>query len=173
MAVLTTLVGASTVAIIMPHLNRWEGNELVGYSDIAGYATRCMGVREGAVVGKKYTPAECEEVNAKAVLVHAREVLACSPELKGHPAQLAMAISAAFNMGGPRYCGSSMARLFKAGDWQGACKAFLLYDGATYPAPQPNMQCRRLRPGKWVCKIRGLTNRRTDEVAKCRNGLIQ
>jgi len=42
MAALVALVGAPTVAVLWPHLNRWEDNVPVGYRDIAGIATRCM-----------------------------------------------------------------------------------------------------------------------------------
>lgn len=153
-AALVALAGASTVAILNPHLDRWEGNELVGYRDLVGIATRCRGVIEGAVVGRRYTPTECEEVNAKAALEHAVPVLQCTPGLKNHPEQLAMAISLAYNIGGTRYCTSTVARRFNAGDWQGACEAFLMWNKAG---------------GKVV---RGLVNRRKDETAKCMKGLI-
>lgn len=153
-AALVVLVGAPTVAVLLPHLERWEGNKLVGYRDIAGIATKCMGVTEGAIVGRRYTPAECNEANAQAVLNHARPVLACTPQLRGHPPQLAMAISLAYNIGPSAYCRSTVARRFRAGDWQGACNAFLMWN----------------RAGGYV--VKGLANRRADEQAKCTRGLL-
>lgn len=153
-AALVVLVGAPTVAMLWPHLDRWEGNKLVGYRDIAGIATKCRGVTEGAVVGRRYTPAECDEANAQAVLKHAQVVLTCTPQLRGHPPQLAMAISLTYNIGPSAYCRSTVARHFRAGDWQGACQAFLMWN----------------RAGGYV--VKGLVNRRADEAAKCKSGLL-
>lgn len=154
MAALVALVGAPTVAVLWPHLNRWEGNVLVGYRDIAGIATMCMGVTQGAIVGRRYTPAECDDANARAVLHHAEAALACTPQLRGHPPQLAMAISLTYNIGPTAYCRSTVARRFRAGDWQGACEAFLMWN----------------RSAGHV--VHGLANRRADERAKCVSGLI-
>lgn len=153
-AVLVALVGAPTVALLWPHLDRWEGNKLVGYQDIAGIATRCRGVTEGAVVGQRYTPAECDEANAQAVLKHAQSVMACTPQLRGRAPQLAMAISLAYNIGPANYCRSTVAQRFRAGDWQGGCQAFIMWN----------------RAGGYV--VKGLVNRRADEAAKCKSGLI-
>lgn len=60
------------------------------------------------------------------------------------------AVSLAYNIGGKAFCGSTVARRFNAGDYEGACNAFLMWDkfrGRTLP---------------------GLVARRERERAQCR-----
>ena len=59
------------------------------------------------------------------------------------------AVSLAYNIGGKAFCGSTVARRFNAGDYAGACDAFLMWD---------KFQGRALR---------GLTLRRERERAMC------
>lgn len=58
-------------------------------------------------------------------------------------------VSLTYNIGGGAFCGSTMARMLKAGDYEGACKQILRWD-------------------KFKGKpLRGLTIRRQQEYQKC------
>jgi lysozyme len=147
------IVGAATAAIVAPFVVGWEGDERVGYRDIVGVATKCSGDTSNVVVGHRYTAAECADSTDRQLAAHAAPVLACTPGLKGHPNQLAAAISLAYNIGTNGYCGSTVARRFNADDWSGACDAFLMWNKA----------------GGRV--VRGLINRRRAERDLCRKDL--
>ena len=60
----------------------------------------------------------------------AAPVLKRNPELAGHPAQVAAATSLAYNIGADAYARSTVARRFSAGNWRGACDAFLSWNRA-------------------------------------------
>lgn len=147
------LVGAATVAIATPLVMQWEGTKYVGYRDIVGIATKCTGDTYDVVVGKIYTKAECDASLERQLIAHAKPVLTCTPVLRDKPEQLSAAISLAYNIGPSGYCRSSVARRFNAGDFRGACDAFLMWNKAGG------------RP------ITGLTNRRKAERAVCLKGL--
>lgn len=122
-AKLLALIGAGAMSALTAGLTLFEGNVLVGYNDLGGVATACEGVTgPDVVVGKRYTPEQCEEMNAKAALAHAQEVLRCTPRITGN--QLAAASMLAYNIGPAAYCRSTVARRFSAGDVKGACDAF-------------------------------------------------
>lgn len=146
---LVALTGAAAAMIVTPFVVSHEGRELIGYRDIAGISTKCSGDTYDVVVGKRYSEAECDRSTQKQLAAHAEPVLRCTPGLKGHPSQLAAAISLAYNIGGPNYCASTVARRFNAGDWRRACDAFLMWNRAN---------------GRIV---RGLVNRRRDERKLC------
>ncbi|MCC2976250.1 lysozyme [Sphingomonas sp. PL-96] len=150
---LLMIVGAATAAIAAQFIVGWEGDERVGYRDIVGVATKCSGDTSNVVVGRRYTAAECADSTDRQLAAHAKPVLACTPGLKGHPNQLAAAISLAYNIGTNGYCGSTVARRFNAGDWSGACDAFLMWNKA----------------GGRV--VQGLVNRRRAERDLCRKDL--
>ena len=53
-----------------------------------------------------------------------------------HQHEFDAAVSLAYNIGGKAFCGSTVARRFNAGDYEGACNAFLMWDkfrGRTLP----------------------------------------
>lgn len=149
-AALVALVGAVAAATGLTLTHRWEGEKLVGYRDIIGVVTACGGVTgPDAVLGKRYTPAQCDDLDSKAILAHARPVIACTPGLRAHGHALGAAISLTYNIGGPAYCRSTIAAKFNAGDIRGGCDGFPAWNKAG---------------GKVV---RGLANRRAAERAEC------
>lgn len=79
----------------------------------------------------------------------AKPVLERNPELRGHPNQLAAAVSLSYNIGIAAYSKSTVARLFGEGRWASACNGFRswVYAG-----------------GK---RVQGLVNRREAEVKIC------
>lgn len=118
---LAALVGAPCCALLISYVPQFEGRILRGYKDPIGIVTACVGHTATAVLGKPYTPQECEQLLQADLVEHLEGVLACTPELKGRTGPLAAAGSFAFNVGTGAYCSSTMARKFKAGDFAGAC----------------------------------------------------
>lgn len=104
-----------------------EGNQPVGYNDMAGYATACVG-HKGAdvVVGKRYTTEQCGEWLKSDIASASEGVSACiAAPMTSY--QWAAFTDTAFNIGVGAFCRSSMARYANAGDMQAACKAIELY----------------------------------------------
>jgi len=151
---------AATMAIglVTSALQTDEGKSNVGYLDPASIPTDCYGhTGPDVVVGKRKTDAQCgAQLNADADQ-HMKGVLRCTPGLAGHPYQLAAATRLAFNIGVPAYCGSTVAKRFRAGDWRGACDAFLMWNKA--------------KVGGRLQVLRGLSNRRARERDMCLTGL--
>lgn len=151
----TAMAAAITAAaaIAAPVVMTWEGKSNDPYRDIVGVRTVCYGETRG-VQQRRYSDAECAMMLHKAIEHDfAPAVLKCTPGLIGHPFQFAAAISLSYNVGSGAYCRSTADRLFDAGDWRGGCAAFARWN----------------RAGGRV--IRGLTNRRRDEIALCLKGV--
>ncbi len=150
---LAGLIGATCAASLCAALVTLEGKKNVGYLDIVGIPTACVGDTKDVVVGKFYTDAECTARLERQAVSHAAEVLACTPRLKGRDSQLVAAGLLAYNIGGPAYCRSTVDRKFDAGNWRAGCDAFRLWNKAG---------------GKVV---RGLVNRSEFERTLCLKGL--
>lgn len=146
------------IALASSALERDEGKRNVSYADIAGIPTSCYGHTGPDVrVGQYRTDAQCRQLLRGDVAKHLQGVLSCSPVLAQYPEQLAAATRLTFNIGVTGYCRSSVAARFNAGDWRGACNAFLPWNKA------------RVR-GRLVV-VRGLADRRARERALCMTGL--
>lgn len=118
---------AAVIALASTFIPSWEGNQPVGYWDIAGIATACEG-HTGAdvVVGVRYSPAQCQAWLQSDVGKAAVGVDDCvSAPLKVY--EWAAFTSLAFNIGVNRFCSSSIARKANAHDMAGACQAIELY----------------------------------------------
>lgn len=130
------VVGVATAAIVAPFVSGWESGgktHLVAYQgkhDPANVWTICDGETLGVTKNTVETVAGCMARNEAALIRHAEPVLACTPALRGHPNQLAAAISLAYNIGTAGYCRSTVDRRFDAGDWRGACDAMLMWNKA-------------------------------------------
>lgn len=122
---LAVLVGAPAAAILVAWVPNFEGTVFHGYRDPVGIITACNGhTGEGAALGRNYTPAECQQFLQVDLYEHAEDVLACVPQLHNKPGPLAAATSFAFNVGAVKFCGSTMARKFRAEDVMGGCAEF-------------------------------------------------
>lgn len=148
---LIALVGASAAALMTTTVATWEGKSNDPYRDIVNVQTVCYG--ETRVEMRRYTDAECEDMLADALGGFARHVMACTPNLRGRPEQLAAATSLAYNIGSAAYCRSTVDRRFDAGNWRGGCDAILMWN----------------RAGNRV--VKGLTRRRQAERKLCLEGL--
>ena len=166
--VITTAIAAAS-AVAIPFIAGWEGKRNDPYTDLAKIQTVCYG--ETRVPMRRYTDAECLEMLKEAVTEDfMRPVLECTPTLAFYPYALASTSSSAYNIGVARYCNSSAAKKFKAGDISGGCHALTAYNGITYLKPQKGLKCRALTNGKWFCEIPGLVNRRKAELELCLMG---
>lgn len=149
---------AAALAVAVPALQTDEGKKNVDYLDIARVPTACFGHTGPDVqVGRRRTDAECEALLVEDAREHMDGALRCTPQIAGNPAVLAAVTRLTFNIGVAGYCGSTIARRFKAGDLRGGCDAFLLWNKA--------------RVNGRVQEVRGLTNRRRSERAMCLEGL--
>ena len=114
-AKLVSVVGAGCAAVLLSCVPQFEGMVLRGYTDPIGIVTACAGHTATAVLGKPYTKAECEKLLVDDLVKHAEGVKRCIERpLPVH--QLAAAVSFAFNVGVPRFCGSTFAKKLRAND---------------------------------------------------------
>ena len=148
--------GALSLAIATNFIGPWEGKRNDPYRDIVGIQTVCYG--ETRVKMRSYTDAECTEMLKEAVGDFQWEVVKCVPSLRDKPYQLAAATSLAYNIGSARFCNSTAAKKFRAGDYKGGCQAFYSWDKVTVN-------------GKLI-PVKGLANRRKEEVKLCLQGLM-
>jgi len=147
---LTALVGAAALGMVAV-VGGFEGKSNDPYLDIVKVPTVCYG--ETRVEMRRYSDAECNDMLADGLADFAEPVLRRNPELKGHDAQLLAATSLAYNIGVRAYERSTVAKRFSAGDWRGACDAFMAWNRAG---------------GR---EVLGLTKRRAKERAICLRGL--
>ena len=152
---LAGVVGGIAAALLCSIVMTWEGEALTTYKDPVGIDTVCYGETDKAyaVPGASYSSLECLRMLESSLISYAEPVLKCTPGLEGRPHQLAAAVSLAYNIGPNAYCKSTVARLFNAGDWPGACAAFEMWN----------------RAGGKV--LRGLARRRADERKLCETDL--
>lgn len=118
---LKATVGAAAAALLINYVPQFEGLVLKGYKDPIGIVTACSGHTKTAVFGRIYTKEECSKLLEQDLVQHAQGVIQCTPQLLGHPYQLAATTSFAYNVGVFKYCGSTMAKKFARGDLIGAC----------------------------------------------------
>lgn len=139
------LAGSGLIAFV----SHWEGRSNTVYRDIVGVETVCDGVTGPDVIrGKVYTDAECNALTLKHVEAHGKRLLACINVriTQGYYDALA---SWAYNVGTTAACKSTLIRLLNQSQYSAACDQLLRWDRAG---------------GK---RVRGLTNRRQAEHAKC------
>ncbi|MCW7541873.1 lysozyme [Aquabacterium sp. A7-Y] len=140
-------VGVAVAALVVPGVLLFEGTVYEGYRDPIGIVTACTGHTETAQLGRRYTPAECEQLLYRDLLKHADDLQCIKVPLKDH--EKAAFISFSFNVGREKFCGSSLVRKANAGDLIGACAEL----------------------SRWVWagdrKLQGLVKRRAHERALC------
>ena len=154
------VVGAATAAAIYiaaPLIELVEGVENKPYIDIAGVKTVCAGITGPDVVwGKTYSNRECRNLLEKHIKIHGKYVenavtYPIAPETR------AALISFSYNVGGSAMSKSTAVRLINRGKVEQGCKALGLWNKATVN-------------GKKVV-IKGLVNRRNEEIKLCLSGL--
>lgn len=144
---------AAALALATPLVASWEGERRVGYLDIIRVPTYCFGgTGPEAVVGRRYTGAECRSQLADDAYQHAIPLTRCI-RVPIPPESFAAFISLSYNIGPAGVCRSSVVRYVNLGDLKHACAAISKFD----------------RAGGRV--IRGLQNRRSAERRLCERGL--
>lgn len=150
---LVAVVGFLAAGFVTATVATWEGEMRTPYLDIGGVPTACFGDTKDVDMSRDYSAAECEQRLERQLIAHAEPVLACVPELKGRPYQLAASVSLAYNIGTGAFCKSTVAKHFRAARWREGCDGFPAW---------------RFAGGR---EVRGLLNRRREEQALCRRGL--
>lgn len=145
---LVGLIGASAATLLIATVAAFEGKVNDPHWDrFAKIWDVCYG--ETTVPMRRYSDAECKAMLEDRLADYAGPVLAVNPELRGHDNQLVAAASLSYNIGIAAYRRSTVAKRFSAGDWKGACDAFLSWSYAG---------------GK---QVKGLLNRRKAERQIC------
>lgn len=168
MVALVAAIGSAAVVLVLMLVPRFEGTVLHGYRDIGGIVTACTGHTSHAVLGRRYSPTECQALLASDLVKHARDLACITHPLQPH--EKAALLSFAFNLG-PGRAGvkdglctlksgapSSIRRLANAGDMAGACAAIELFTGVA------GRDC-RLAENRLFCG--GIVTRRAAERAMC------
>lgn len=145
-------VGAMTLALPLVALFEGDG-ERIGYRDIVGVPTYCYGgTGPDAVVGKRYTAAQCQAQLARDVRAHAEAIAPCIKVALPAETHAAL-ISFAYNVGPDAFCRSTVARRLNVGDLAGACTGLSAW---TYAGGR---------------QVKGLVRRRAEERALCESGI--
>lgn len=118
---LAAIVGATAAAALITIVPKFEGTVLVAAPDPIGIVTACMGDTKDVKLGQRFTPQECEQRLELRLAEHAQDVDRCTPLAAMTWYQRVAFISFAYNAGATAYCGSTMARKVRAGDYAGAC----------------------------------------------------
>lgn len=154
------VISAATVAAIYiaaPLIELVEGVEYEPYMDIAGVWTICSGITgPDVVIGKTYSKSECRALLEKHVSIHGKYVqdavtYPISPEVR------AALISFSYNVGGNAMKNSTAIRLINQGKVEQGCKALGMWNKA--------------RVNGKLKVVKGLVNRRNEEIKLCLSGL--
>lgn len=151
-------------AIATPFIASWEGGRqrdgsAVAYADrlAHGLPTACEGITgndqygHAIIVGHRYTAAECDEMLSRELRLRLPAVQRCLPANIA-PQALGASLSLAYNIGTVRFCRSTAAIRFRAGNYRGGCDALTAYTRASGRV------------------ITGLVRRRAAERALCLRG---
>jgi len=145
--------GAAIIVAIAAFVAPWEGLRTTAYLDTIASPpvwTVCYGETRGVQEGDTYTEAQCRDMLAARLAEFRTALTECVPALPEQPEGVQVAlVSWSYNVGTGAACRSTLARLANADDWRGACEQL----------PRWN------RAGG--AEIRGLTNRRGAERARC------
>lgn len=151
---------AETMRVLVPLVAKWEGKENVAYLDrIASPPvwTVCHGETRGVEQGDIYTDAQCAAMLQKGLVTYRNGLHEhFTDTTKGErltPERDAAYVSLAYNVGIAGAGRSTATKRLNSGDVAGGCRAIGWWN----------------RAGNRV--VRGLVNRRADEVALCLKGV--
>jgi lysozyme len=152
-------LGLMVAAFIGVH----EGNRLDAYRDVVGIPTICFGETRGVKIGDHKTEAQCRQLLADDLVDDyepaMRKCLAAPDKIPD--ASYGAFLSLTYNIGVAAFCGSSVAKRANAGDLAGACDAMLAWNKVT----------KYINGHPVLIVVPGLSQRRQDERAWCRQGL--
>ena len=131
----------------------YEGRRLTPYRDPVGILTVCEGITGKDVVpGKTYTPAECDALRDKHLRI-ADAAVSRQIRVPLTPWQRAALIDFTYNLGEEALAGSTLARLFNAGQAQAGCEQLSRWVKARVQGE--------------LVTLRGLVDRRGAELEVC------
>jgi lysozyme len=135
---------AVVIALATPIAMHFEGLRTVPYRDPVGILTDCYG-RTGTevVAGRVLTVAQCKQFLRQDLKEAYADVDRCINQPL-QPNQAAAFTSLAFNIGGPKFCASSLVKKANAGNVIGACaelSRWVFADGK----PLPGLVARRAK----------------------------
>lgn len=144
--------------IAVPLVAKWEGLRTKAYQDIVGVWTVCYGETKGVRPGDTYTKEECRKMLTQEVLAYRAGWLSyTTQETQEHrltASREAAYTSLSYNAGVYAIGNSTATRRLNKGNIAGGCDAIGWWNKA----------------GGRV--IRGLVNRRKEEVNLCYDGLV-
>lgn len=146
--------GSAIAAAAIALVGAWEGLRTVAYRDVVGVPTVCYGETRGVKMGDRYSKAECDAMLGAGLKDFEKGMRRCLKSPDKIPDETYVAfLSFSYNVGIGAFCRSTLVRKANSGDLRGACKEL----------------------PKWVNaggkRIRGLVNRRKDELRICLSGL--
>lgn len=113
----------------------YEGFRDRAYDDGVGVSTIGFGTTEGVKPGDRITVERALIRLNQDADRFASAVKRCAP-VPMHQWEFDASVQLAYNIGEAAFCGSTVAKRFKAGDYSGACDAFLMWvkaGGKTLP----------------------------------------
>lgn len=152
----STAAAAAVIAAALPVVALWEGLRTKPYYDLVGVKTVCYGETRN-VQDRIYSKAECDAMLADGLVDFYRQVDPCLPD-ELPPKAAGMFLSLAWNVGPGAVCKSqTIQSAFARKDWPAACRGIGLFNKA--------------RVGGQLTVVKGLDNRRKQEVQLCLDGL--
>jgi lysozyme len=121
------VAGLSASALI--GLALFEGFSGTAYDDGVGVQTIGFGTTEGVKPGDRITVERALVRLGADVGKYAEAVKRCAP-VPMHQYEFDAAVQLSYNIGVGAFCGSTVAKRFNAGDYSGACDAFLMWNKA-------------------------------------------
>lgn len=108
-------------------ISQFEGRKLQAYQDIVHVWTICDGETNGVHKGQTKTPAECDQILAKNLVIYENGIDRCLTWAVPGESKVAF-LSLAYNIGVGAFCSSSVVRKANAGDVPGACESILAFN---------------------------------------------
>lgn len=130
-----------------------EAERLTAYFDIAGVPTISVGVTDGVTAADVHNKRTITREESQAMFAMALATREAAVErlctVKSNQNQFDALVSLVYNIGEGGFAKSTVLKLHNQGDFQGAAKAFLMWNKA--------------KVGGVLQPVKGLTNRRIDE----------
>jgi lysozyme len=169
---LTILLGVPLAGQVMDDTKADEGVVYRAYPDLGGVWSICSGSTRNVKPGEVDTDEQCDARTAADLLVSAKAVLACAPNLKPPERHNQLRAAIRFNNNTGKFCSSTARKLMVAGQYKAGCDALLRYNGIISKKQiRGAVEVRRLKDGRYFSVIRGLKNRRLNEHKICVTGL--
>jgi len=155
-----TFIGLVTAALI-GGATQLEGVKYTPYMDVGGVPTVCMGNTKGVILGKTYTPEECNAMLKRDLAEHGKGILACINQPIDVNQYNAFTLMA-YNIGVANFCSSRTVKLLNEGkDRQTVCDAM-----ANGPDGKPVWSY--VKKDGVLVFYKGLYNRRLYERSMCK-----